>query len=239
MRRAALVTVLALAGCSGGLRATGSVGDRPLDLDGTGAAWIDQTEYVVGSSTLQLQDRPPAQVTLHLLFSGAVFDPSRRLDEGGALARAVVEEDIARSDRLELLVRRGDRLAAGDVLDIDTDDFDIPQASPFVDRVRLSLGADPQGDDAAYPSEVGLVAARRVGTLEITEVRPSLLGVVRFAIEPAASQEGSERVRGEVEVGFDLELIPEPIAECNFARGDQGVLDPCTLGETISPSQLP
>lgn len=218
-----LVTA-SLSGCAS-LVSDGKVGEREVRLDGTGFAWLDETVYVASNSGAELKERDSDDVTLHVVFTSAVFDPTVDLRTLPVAERQRVEDDIARGDVLRLQIRRGDRLVAGDVFEYSTTENVVPGAAPYLSRVQLVLGSPVLERDAEYPERIEPPARELEVDVELNGVEPRLLGVVDVAVRQGEDGEGAE---GDITVRFDVDHVSERVAECNFAPEGAGAgLDPC------------
>lgn len=220
MIRAGLFAVVVMSSGCASLISEGQVGDRPVRLDGTAFAWLDETVYEPSGGRLVLKPRDSDDVVLRVFFSAAVFDPAVDLFSLPLAERQRVYDDVARSDRLELYVRRGDRIAPGDELRFDSAEVDVPQAGPYLSRVDLSLGSTPLERDADYPDQVDTLARLRTATLQVNELTPRVLGDVDVNVRQ--SGEGDTGSEGHVSVRFDIERVSERIAECNWAPDGAG-----------------
>lgn len=203
----------------------GKVGEREVRLDGTGFAWLDETVYVASSEGTDLKERDSDDVTLHFVFTSAVFDPTVDLRTLSVAERQRVEDDIARGDLLRLQIRRGDRLVAGDAFEYSTMETPVPGAGPYLSRVQLVLGAPVLEKDAEYPERIEAPARELEVDVELNGVEPRLLGVVDVAVRQGEDGLGAE---GDITVRFDVDRVSERVAECNFAPEGTGAgLDPC------------
>jgi hypothetical protein len=227
---ACLVGALSLLGC-GGVSGSGQVGGQAVLLDGTAFAWLDETTYEDTGDGLRLVLRPSDETTLHIWFSGAYFDPSRDVGGMRAAERQQLEDDLAAADLLRLEVTRGDRVVAGDSLDYDALDFELPGASPWLSSVDLRRGRAELPPGAVYPEAITTLAPHKKATLAVTQVAPRFSGSVGVRFDeadpdlyPNAPEGGAT---GQLEVRFDVPLISERVAECNFAPNDAGGVDPC------------
>jgi hypothetical protein len=236
VRRIALLASLGLtAGCAGSLASSGDIGGQPVYLDGTGWTWIDETQYVFEDGGWSLQEyATDTSVTLHLRFSSAVFDPAVDMRGLSRAERDRIEEEIARGDYLELRIRRGDRLRAGDTLEYDSEEPSVPDASPFIGSSTFLLGDELLDNASEYPERVEALASRREARLELVSVEPRLAGVLDFEIS-AGEDDPDTVVEGTLQVRFDLQPLGERLAECNYdptGVGGGGALSPC---ETLVP----
>lgn len=215
-------------GC-GAILSEGSVGDRPVRLDGTGAAWIDETVYEPDEGGIILRERASDETSLHLLFSSVSFDPGADLRGLPMAERLSLIDAMNRGDLLRLSLRRGDRVGAGDTLLYDNEQPEVPESGPYIANVSLQLGDDPLTKDSEYPDTVGRAASGLRATLTLNQVEPRVLGELDldvFALDGEAQQEGV--AEGKVELRFDVEVLPERLAECNFdPNGAGGLVSPC------------
>lgn len=219
-----------ISGCSP-VVVTGAFGERALRVSGTAAAWVDATEYVVDSAggTPVLRDRTTDDVMLHLFFTEAVFDPRTDLRSLPAGERDAVRADIERGDRMLVDVRRGDVVRPGDDIElVPTDGSLPPEVLPFIEKIAITLGEPVIDESTGYPERAPRIATELTAALEVTETSPELVGEVIVSAAKAPG-EGDGFLEGEVSVGFDVELLPERLAECNFAELDQGLAGACDL----------
>lgn len=225
-----LVTVSLGLSCSP-VVVTGAFGDRALRVSGTAAAWVDATEYVVdsGGGAPVLSDRDTDAVVLHLLFTEAVFDPRVDLRSLPAGERDAVRADIERGDQLRVDVRRGDVIRPGDPIElVPTDGSLPPEVLPFIEKVALALGEPVLDESSGYPERAPRIGTKLTAALNVEETSPELIAEV--VLEAArADGEGDGFLEGEVTVGFGAALLPERLAECNFAASDQGLASACDL----------
>ena len=222
--------MLCVLGCSP-IVVTGALGDRVLRVSGTAAAWMDATEYVEDSNggAPVLRDRSTDAVVLHLVFTEAVFDARADLRSLPAGEREAVRADIARGDQLRLDIRRGDVIRPGDrIKSVPSDGSLPPEVLPFVQNVALELGEPVIDASSAYPERAPRVGSRLTATFNVTETSPKLAGEITVVANKAEG-EGDGFLEGEVVVAFAVELLPERLAECNFAELDQGVANACDL----------
>jgi hypothetical protein len=228
--RSACALVCFAAGCSP-VNVTGAFGDRALRVGGTAAAWVDATEYVVDASggTPVLTERGTDAVVLHLLFTEAVFDPRLDLRALPAGDRDAIRSDIERGDRLFIDVRRGDVIRPGDPIALVPADGSLPpEVLPFLDKVAIVFGEPVLDESSAYPDRAPRVGSQLAATFEVSETSPELVGEISLEAKKAEG-EGDGFLEGEVTVGFGVELLPERLAECNFAEFDQGIAGACNL----------
>lgn len=218
-------------GCAS-LSSEGEVGGQPVLLDGTGAAWIDATKYEVDGGEFVLRERASDETALHLMFSSASFDPGVDMRTLPMADRLRISDEISRGDSLNLVVLRGDRVAAGDSLRYDSEDIDPPESGPYLAGVSFRLGLPTLDRESEYPDEVKRVATGRTARLDIEEVEERLIGVVDVEVTRADIDDG-RGAQGSFTVRFDVELLPERLAECNFDRtSGAGVgVDPCATLE--------
>lgn len=221
----------ALSGCTS-LVSEGKVGDREVRLDGTGFAWLDETFYTLDDGAVTLRTRPSDDTVLNLMFTSAVFDPTVDLRSLSVAERARVEDALRTADQLFVRVRRGDRLLPGDEL-VFTSSADPPDAAPFIASAALRLGTPPLEPGAAYPPVVEGVARGLRVALHVTEVAPRVLGELDVRIRRSASDD--DGVEGDVRVRFDVERVPERIAECNFDAQGAGSAHPCDELQLLAP----
>lgn len=227
----AVVAVMSLcAGCSD-VAVTGAFGDRALRVSGTVAAWVDETEYVADTNggAPVLTDRDTDAVLMHILFTEAVYDPRvdlRALPAGEADA---IRADIDRGDRLLLDIRRGNVMRAGDPIALVPSDGSLPpEVLPFIEKVSISLGEPVIDASTGYPDRAERVGSKLDAGLDVTETSPELVGIVTVKAEKATG-EGDGFLEGRVEISFGAELLPERLAECNFAQFAQGLVNACDL----------
>jgi hypothetical protein len=221
---AAVVAALG-AGCGNGIRITGTLGDRPLEAAGTAAAWVDATEFVDGGDgSFALANRPTDATVLHLAFFEAVFDPAADVSQMTVGERAARADAIAAGDRLDVTVQRGEAVRPGDALATLNDGELPPQVLPFIVGIDVAL-VDNGGVD--YPDAIARAGSTRTATLDVSEVTPVFQGVLDIDVAAADGEAGA--AEGNVVVEFAATLLPERLAECNFARDAQGAIDPCTL----------
>lgn len=219
----------AASGCSD-VGVVGTFGDRELRVAGTAFAWIDATEYIEdpGDGTPVLVDKKNDAVILHLRFTEAVFDPRADLGALPAGERQGILDEIARGDRLSLEVRRGGSLRPGDDVRLVPDDGSLPpEVLPFISSVDVVLGEPVIGESTRYPDQVSRIASTLTADLEVDETSPDIVGALDLSAARKES-EGDGFLEGKVTVTFRIALLPERLAECNFARADQGVVDPCS-----------
>lgn len=226
-----VVALLALASACSEVQVTGTFGERALRVSGTVAAWVDETEYVLDTDggAPVLKDRDTDAVVMHILFTEAVFDPRvdlRALPAGEAEA---IRSDIDRGDRLLLDIRRGNVMRPGDPIElVPTDGSLPPEVLPFIEKVVINLGEPVIDQSTTYPERAPRVGSKLEVVLDVTETSPALVGSVNLQAEKAPG-EGDGFLEGEVTVAFGAELLPERLAECNFAQFAQGLVDACDL----------
>lgn len=228
MRMTVLATSLILCACSG-VRSNGNVGDRDVVVDGTGIAWLDLTNYEFDGAGVELRELEPDSIRLFLLFSGAVFDPSEDFQSLPAAERLQIENDFARHDRLTVQIRRGDRLAGGDVLEFSTVDPVFSPTGPFVESSFLEIREAQV--DGEFPDDVPFLGQQQQLTYEVTTFElPDEGGSGRVSghIELDIARGEGVGAEGNLEVFFDIPLLQERRAECNFGLR-AGAADPCTL----------
>lgn len=227
---AASALLLLLAACSE-VHVTGAFGDRPLRVSGTVAAWIDETEYVVDSAggAPVLRDRATDAVLMHLFFTEAVFDPRVDFRALPAGERSSLLDDIERGDRLLVDVRRGNVVRAGDPIELVSTSGELPpEILPFIDKVVVSLGQPVIDEATTYPDRAEQVGGDVDAKLDVAETSPQLVGSLTVAATKAQGQ-GDGFLEGEVTIDFGTELLPERLAECNFAEFAAGVVNACDL----------
>lgn len=220
---------LLVVGCSN-VTAIGEVAGVPVEADGTAFAWIDATAYVFDDDRFVLTDRPSEEVVLHLVFTEAEFDPSADLRSLSTAERARVEQDLKDGDRVDAFVRRGDQVLAGDTLDFQSGSSTLPpEAQPFLSDVQVALGRPPVGASNAYPDEVLPLGRDRRAQLEFEATSPRLVGRLDVQINADDDVEDLDDVRaGAFSLLFDVELLPERLAECNYDPTGAGAgVDPC------------
>ena len=225
-----VVLVVLMGGCSP-VVVTGGFGERPLRVSGTAAAWVDATEYVLDTAggTPVLSDRDTDAVVLHLFFTEAVFDPRTDLRSLPAGERDAVRADIERGDQLRVGVRRGDVIRPDDVIQlVPTDGSLPPEVLPFIQAVDITLGEPVISQSSAYPERASRLGTKLAVAFEVTETSPELIGEIIIDAKKADG-EGDGFLEGRVTVGFGVELLPERLAECNFAEFDQGLAGACDL----------
>ncbi len=234
MKRAAGVLVVAgalFSGCSP-VVVSGDFGGRALDIGGTAAAWLDETAYVAdaGGDTPVLKDRATDAVVLHLMFSQAVFDPRVDLRTLSAADRQAILDDIARGDELLVDVSRGNVIREGDknITLVKSDGSLPPEVLPFISDVTIHLRSPVISEADRYPDRVAQVASDRTARLVVEQTSPELSATLEIGAKKS-DNENKGFLEGNIKVQFTLELLPERLAECNFARGDAGVVDACDL----------
>jgi hypothetical protein len=224
-----LAVVLVAAGCSN-VTAIGDVDGEAVQADGTGFAWIDATTYALDADRLRLTDRPSEDVVLRMVFTEAVFDPTADLRSLSGAERDRVAQDLRDGDRVDARVRRGDQLLPGDTLEFHSGSSALPpEASPFIDDVVVALGRPPVNEVVAYPDEVLPLGRDRRAQLELSQTSPRLVGRLDVQINADDDVEDLEDVKaGAFSILFDVELLPERLAECNFDPAGAGAgVDPC------------
>lgn len=226
----ALFPCAAAIACSG-VTSVGEVGDDPVRVDGTGFAWIDATSYVPEGDGFRLSDRPSDEVILHLAFTEAVFDPDVDLRSLSGAERERIERALLDGDFVQALVRRGDQLLPDDVLTYDSKSSGLPpEASPYLADVKVALGRPPVDRASTYPDEILPLGGGRTAQLRFDQTSPRLAGRLDVQItrsEDEADADAEVR-RGAFSVIFDVELLPERLAECNFDPAGAGSgVDPC------------
>lgn len=230
--KALVVSVLlsASTGCSE-IAVTGAFGDRPLRVSGTVAAWVDETEYVedTNGGAPVLRDRATDAVVMHLFFTEAVYDPRVDMRALPAGESDAIRADIDRGDRLLIDIRRGNVMRAGDPIELVKSDGSLPpEVLPFIEKVVISLGEPVIDESTSYPERAQRVASALEAKLDVKETSPELIGIVTLTAEKA-EDEGDGFLEGEVTVSFGAELLPERLAECNFAQFAAGLVDACDL----------
>lgn len=237
MRRAMMTPLLGLlaAGC-GSFVSSGDVGGRPVRLDGTGVAWMDTTTYEADQGEVVRTERPSDETTLHLLFSSVVFDPGVDIRSLPVAERLQLMYEMSRGDSLSMAIRRGDRVDEGDTLRYDNTDPEIPESGPYLASASLQLGEEPLSRESEYPDRIEWAGSGLRVTLTLNQTEPRIQGeadIEVFAREQEAELAGV--AEGKVELRFDVEVLPERLAECNFdPAGAGGIVDPCDtleLGE--------
>lgn len=217
-------------GCSE-VSVTGAFGDRVLRVSGTVAAWVDETEYVAdtdGGAPL-LRDRDTDAVLMHILFTEAVYDPRVDLRSLRAGEADAIRADIDRGDRLLLDIRRGNVMRPDDEVALVPSDGSLPpEVLPFIEKVTINLGEPVIDESTSYPDRAERVGSKLDAALDPTETSPELVGVVTIKAEKAEG-EGDGFLEGKVEIAFGTELLPERLAECNFASFAQGLVNACDL----------
>lgn len=236
----ALVTTL-VAGCNMSLSSSGSIGDQGVFLDGTGWAWLDETAYVTEDGALVRTSLEGNAARLQLRFSSAVFDPGVDLRALSAADARNVRDDVARGDLLTLVVRRGDRVAADDTYTWDASEVEVPDTSPWLALVDLQLADPPVTPGDEYPEELVRYGSERRGRVTFRAVSERIVGDAEVTIA-RAPEDPADAATGTVTVRFDVPLLSERLAECNWDRTGAGAVDPCTLepfsggaGGTIIP----
>jgi hypothetical protein len=230
MRAVVAITLSLCAGCSE-VSVTGAFGDRALRVSGTVAAWVDETEYIADTDggAPVLSDRDTDAVLMHILFSEAVYDPRvdlRTLPAGEAEA---IRADIDRGDRLLLDIRRGNVMRPGDPIALVPSDGSLPpEVLPFIEKVSISLGEPVIDESTSYPERAARIGSKLDAALDVAETSPELVGVVTVKAEKD-EDEGDGFLEGRVEISFGAELLPERLAECNFAAFAQGLVNACDL----------
>ena len=235
MRGFTIVCVALAVGCAGSActatTVEGTFGKRELHVSGTAFGWLDETEYIADSAggTPVLSDRPTDAVQLHLIFSEAAFDPRVDMRTLPAGEQERILSDIARGDRLNVDVQRGSVIRPNDDIRLVANDGSLPpEVLPFITNVAVALGDPVLGPTARYPDHVARVGSKRTAKLTVTDTSPDLVGAVKITAKKADG-EADGFIEGTVTVHFDIELLPERLAECNFAAADAGIVDPCTL----------
>src|SRR5688500_5390895 len=111
--------VVLLAGCNA-ISVTGKLGERTLNIGGTLAAWLDETEYVADTrgGAPVLKERASDAVLLHLIFTEAIYDPRVDFRALPAAERETIFSDIDRGDILFVDIRRGNVIRVGDPIEL-------------------------------------------------------------------------------------------------------------------------
>jgi hypothetical protein len=204
-----------LAGCGAGASVEGSVGGFSFEL-ATVYAWIDATEADVDQDAGKIVFSEREDHDLHLVLSGASYDPEVDVRFMSADELIAVSLDEERYGRIGMVVTESQGIANGTVL---TD----PPATDGGPRLNAShrFGAVRVEADAEYPPEALLLASRVTYTLTIDEIEREagkyVSGTIVVAIDradddPAGLQTGS------ITVDFSAKLIGERIAECNHGQ---------------------
>ncbi len=216
--------LLCLGACDLGADVTivGELQGRELRADGTLVAWVDRTVYVEDESGVRLVRRPVGDTRLHLRFFERVFDPQLALDRLTAGERAALETDLAKGDRLDIVIERGAAVRIGDVVEAASVGNE-PEVLPYIGSLSVHLAEDLRAAQDYPASALVARVPRGQGTLDVKTVSPLLSGMLSFDVETA--NEESETFT----VGFRVELLPERVGECNFDSEGAGVVDPCTL----------
>jgi hypothetical protein len=229
----ALVVVsmaIALSGCArSSASVEGAIGDRDVFIGGTVFGWLDDTRYEIDNDALTLRDRGTDETVLYVTMTGAQFDPAVDFRTLPVERRAQIGDDLASGyDTLSLTIHRGNRVEEGDTLTFDSEDFDIPNDDAYLSSVSLRLGREPVTTTSTYPDEVDVVASERVVDLDVeakTDTR--LTGTMTLELVKASGDDRDNVVEATLQIRFDAELLPERLAECNFATQGAGVVDPC------------
>jgi hypothetical protein len=226
----ALLALVCGAACDGsGVSVSGAFGERPLRVDGTVAAWLDGTTYVLDGGVPVLKDKNTDDAVLHILFTEAVFDPTTDFAALTAAERTTLETDVARGDRLLLDVRRGGVLRDGDEVDLVPDDGSLPpEVLPFLQRVLVSFGAPAVGPSDPYPEVAPVLGSDVTAQLVVSSASPVLAGEVVIGAE-RGDADPTGVLTGEVTVAFEVPLSSERLAECNFDADGAGAVDACNL----------
>jgi hypothetical protein len=227
MKRCLVIAAAVASSACSDVSVTGSFDGRELHVSGTVLAWLDQTFFQSdpAGGTPILVDRGGNDVVMHLRFSEAVFDPRvdfRTLPSG---ERETLFADMARGDLLAVEVARGSAVRPGDELGLVTDG-NIPEVLPYITQVDVKLGEPVLAPDTQYPERVERIASDRTATLDVRSTSPELEATLTVKAK-RGEDDGEGYAEGSVTVDFHTELLPERIAECNFAPGDQGVADAC------------
>lgn len=233
IERALLVLTAAASGMIGCGRVTviGELGGEPLQVTGTVVAWLDETTYVqpTDGQPPELVDRATDDTTLFVRFFEAAFDSRVDFAALPAGERARIADDIARGDQLLLEMRRGNVLREGDKVRLFDDEGTLPpEILPYLSRADVHFGAPALDQDARYPDRAPVLGGKRAAVLDVDTTSPELSGSLVFEVEKDDDEDG-DFVEGQVEVLFSVELLPERMAECNFAPDGAGVVDACTL----------
>jgi hypothetical protein len=240
-----VIFVGAIAACAaacGNVTVQGTLGGRTLDVGGTAFGWIDATQYVVdnGGGAPVLEKRNADDVLLHLVFTQAQFDPSVDLRTLPTAERTDIENELARGDRLDVDVRRGNVIRPGDDISTVKNDGSLPpEVLPFVDSVDVQLGDEAIVQTDTYPDRAPRVGGDRTVKLHVDDTAPELVGKLTFTAAKAKG-ETDGFLEGTVTISFAIELLAERLAECNFDPAGAGVVDPCTLDDNgTAPAAAP
>lgn len=223
------LVVAASAGCRSSVSSSGTVGDRSVNLGGTAWAWIDSTRYEADDGAVELQERQTDETVLTMVMSGAVFDPAVDFEELSLDQRFQIADDIDDSDYLSLTIQRGNRVDVGDNLEYDSEDFDIPDTKPFITGVSFRLGRAALSRSSTYPDEVDVLASGRRVDLEVTtfDEESRFGGTMTLELFKEDGDDRKNVVESTLDITFDVEILPERLAECNFSPGGGGAADPC------------
>lgn len=203
----------------GALTSNGNIGGRDVTLDGTGLAWLDETEYLPTNAAPELVRRSNDRVELNLLFTGSIFNPDDLVFRS---EREDIVSEVLKNDRFLVQVARGDRLAVGDEMSFDNNDPVIARVRPYIVGASLALGEEERLDE--YPDTPLVPGSNQTTLLSIARFDTRISGKITFTLE---AENGSEE-GGELEVRFDVPRVGERVGECAFAQSAAGIVDPCS-----------
>lgn len=213
MRSTALVLGLTLAACSGAGSAevTGSFGSFTLELN-TVYGWIDATESKMDGGKLVFAPRDKPR--LHVVMSGAVFDPDQDLRFVSASELVDLARESQRLGSASLVVRNYHVFTVGGQLAIpNTGEGDAPRL-----EMSLALGLNELESDATYPAAAPEFGDELTATLTLTEAGraagESVVGTVVVKLAPD-EDDPADALGGEITIELDAPLISEWVAECN------------------------
>jgi hypothetical protein len=207
----------------------GKIGDRDVFIGGTVFGWLDETRYEVDDGALALRDRGTDETVLYVTMTGAQFDPAVDFRTLPIERRAQISDDVSSGyDSLSMTIHRGNRLEEGDTLTYDSEDFDIPDNDAYLSSISLRLGRQALTSASTYPDEVDVIASERVVDLDVeAKTDERLTGTMTFEIVKANGDNRDNVIEATLQIRFDVELLPERLAECNFSNQGAGVVDPC------------
>jgi hypothetical protein len=209
-------------GCDSGASVVGDIGGRSFDLS-TVYAWIDATDADLDPMAGKIVFTPADDKDLHLVLSGASYDPELDRRFMSAEELISIEHDQDRYGWIEMTVTESDSLANGAVL------MQPAQGDgPSLD-VNYGFGAVRLERDAVYPAEAGILASRVTRSLTLEQVERERGGYVTGTLVLAyerADEDPSSAQTGSIEVEFAAKLIGERIAECNRGQPAACELNP-------------
>jgi hypothetical protein len=214
-RKIAFAAILALTGCGGGSASVeGDIGGYSFDLQ-TIFGWIDEKELTEmdGKRVYVTRDEP----TLHLVLSGASYDPSRDLRFASVTELADLAADAVTRGSIAMRVRRYGAVTSGAVIAIPSND---PEGAPQL-SLDFNFGLKELEKNAEFPAELPRFGSKGTARLTLSELGKaageSVKGTLEIGIE-ADDREPSTVRTGRLTVEFDAALISERIAECNASQ---------------------